>query len=99
MTDPLVDLGDNNQIGDVGVGNIAGNSIYHGLSPDATVQMLARYVDKESTYRQLDAAAREIRQRETDASMDRVYGELRMIRWIAGVAAVLAIVILAAAVF
>jgi hypothetical protein len=93
----MVNLG--GQAGDLSTGDLAGGSIYHGLSADATVQMLARYVDKESTYRQLDSAAREIRQRETDAAMDRLYRELRLIRWILAAAAILAIVILAAAVF
>jgi hypothetical protein len=88
---PVVSLG--GQAGDLG--EIAGGSIYHGLSPDATVQMLARYVDKESTYRELDSRAREIRQRETDAAMDRLYRELRLMRWIFAAAAILAIVILA----
>jgi hypothetical protein len=90
---PVVNLG--GQAGDVATGDNAGGSIYHGLSPDATVQLLARYVDKESTYRQLDGAAREIRQRETDAAMDRLYRELRLMRWIIAGAALLAILILA----
>jgi hypothetical protein len=91
---PVVNLG---QSGDLG--EIAGGNIYHGLPADLVVQMLAREIDKDSTYRQLDGAAREIRQRETDAAMDRLYRELRLIRWILAAAAILAIMILAAAVF
>lgn len=94
---PVVNLG--GQAGDLAAGDIAGGSIYHGLPPDAVIQMVARYVDKESTYRQLDSVAREIRQRETDAAMDRLYRELRLMRWILAATALVAVVILAAAVF
>ena len=93
-TDPQPVVRLDGQAGDVGTGDIAGGSIYHGLPPDAVVQMLARYIDKESTYRQLDATAREIRQRETDAAMDRLYRELWLMRWIFAAAAMLIIVIL-----
>lgn len=92
---PLINLG--GQSGDITTGNVAGGNIvtlYAGLSPDETLQMIARYIDKESNYRQLDSVAREIRQRETDAAMDRLYRELRLMRWILAAAAILAIVIL-----
>jgi hypothetical protein len=88
---PVVNLG--GQAGDMG--DIAGGSIYHGLPADQVVQMLARAIDKDTTYRDLDSKAREIRQRETDAAMDRLYFELRLMRWIIAGAALLAILILA----
>lgn len=92
---PVVNLG--GQAGDLG--DIAGHNIYHGLHPDAVVQMLARELDKESQYRKLDGEVREIRQHETDAAMDRLYRELWLIRWTLAAAAILVVVILAAAVF
>lgn len=82
------------QAGDIETGDIAGGSIYHGLPPDAVVQMVARFVDKESMYRQLDGRTREIRQRETDRAMDRLYYELRLMRWVLALASVVVVIIL-----
>lgn len=90
---PVVNLG--GQAGDIDTGDIAGGNIYYGLPANEVVQLLAYAIDKESTFRRLDGAVREVRQAENDAAMARLYHELWLMRWALTLAAVAIVVILA----
>lgn len=74
--------GENAQMGDVEVGDgvgrdkFEGSNIYHGVSADRVIDLLAKFLDKEPQRAKLEAAAREVAQRSTEQKLDRVAAEL-----------------------
>lgn len=67
-----VRLGDGTQAGDVSVGTVAGQNVYHGVSAGELLPMIADLLGNEAQWRRADGAAREIRQQYLDRRLDRM---------------------------
>lgn len=71
-TDARVGFGDGAQVGDVGVGDVAGRDVVNGAAPEQLLGVIADAFGDERQYRRLEASAREKRDEKLDDRLDRM---------------------------